>query len=119
MNINKLAKELATLDAAELDELTSLLLNNYNMSATLYHFSIGIMPVSASNDCDLVLLDAGRAKLMVIKTVKESFGLGLKDAKDIVDSAPCYLKQFMPSEEAENIREVLEAIGAKTEINYH
>jgi|JFJP01.1.fsa_nt_gi large subunit ribosomal protein L7/L12 len=116
--INKFAREIAKLDVAELDELTSLLMNKYGMASTLYHYSPGIMFVETSNECDLVLLETGPAKLMVVKVIKEAFGLGLREAKDILDSVPCYLKKSMESEEAEKIQEELEAVGAKTEINY-
>lgn len=114
--INKIAKEIARLNSTEISELSSILLNDHNISATLYRFgAVSIEP----KECDLVLLDAGNLKLQMVKTIKERFGLGLKDAKTIVDSAPCYLKEFMNCDEAEEIKKELEAIGAKIDIRYH
>jgi large subunit ribosomal protein L7/L12 len=116
MEINKIAKEIARLNSTEIDELSSILLNEHNISATLYRFS----PVTSTpKECDLFLRHAGSLKLQMVKTIKETFGLGLKDAKTIVDSAPCYLKEFMDSDEAEEIKEQLEEIGATVEIRYH
>jgi large subunit ribosomal protein L7/L12 len=116
MEINKIAKEIARLSSIEIDELSSVLMNEHNISATLYRFNSATLK---SKECDLVLLDAGSLKLQMVKTIKETFGLGLKDAKTIVDSAPCYLKEFMDSDEAEKIKEEMESIGATIKIRYH
>jgi len=117
MNVNKLAREIAGLNAEDLENLTSLLMNHHGMSATLYHYSTNIF--ESPKTCDLMLLETGSAKLIVIKTIKDAFGMGLREAKDIMDSVPCCLKQSMQSEEAEKLQEELESIGAKTEIIYN
>lgn len=119
MEINKIAREIARMTATELDELTGLLLHEYGMAATLYHYSAGITNVEIPTECSLFLKDAGSLKLHAIKLIKESFDLGLRDAKHIIDSAPCYLKEFMGVDEGERIKEELEAIGATVEIKYH
>lgn len=116
--INKIAREIARLNPIERDELVSVLMNSHNISATLYHFG-AVSTNEIHQECDLRLIRTGERKLQLIKTIKETFGLGLKDAKDIVDSAPCYLKEFMPVAEGEKIRDNLEEIGATIEILYH
>jgi large subunit ribosomal protein L7/L12 len=65
---------------------------------------------------DVVLTEAGANKLNVIKVVRELTGLGLKEAKDLVDGAPKPVKQAVPKEEAENIKKKLEEAGAKVEV---
>ena len=65
---------------------------------------------------DVVLTDAGANKLKVVKAVKEACGLGLKEAKDLVDGAPSTLKEGMAKAEAENLKAAIEAEGAKVEL---
>jgi|SRR5699024_2314781 len=67
-------------------------------------------------DFDVVLEDAGASKIKVIKVVREVTGLGLKDAKDLVDAAPKAIKEGAAKEEAEEIKEKLEEAGAKVEL---
>ena len=67
-------------------------------------------------DFDVVLVDAGANKLKVVKAVKEACGLGLKEAKDLVDGAPSTLKEGMAKAEAENLKAAIEAEGAKVEL---
>ncbi len=66
--------------------------------------------------CDVVLKAAGQAKLQVVKAVKEITGLGLKEAKDIVDGAPKTVKEGVSKEEAESIKAALEEAGAEVEV---
>jgi ribosomal protein L7/L12 len=68
------------------------------------------------SDFDVVLVDAGANKLKVVKAVKEACGLGLKEAKDLVDGAPSTLKEGMAKAEAENLKAAIEAEGAKVEL---
>ncbi|MBQ5606233.1 MAG: 50S ribosomal protein L7/L12, partial [Prevotella sp.] len=65
---------------------------------------------------DVVLVEAGAAKLQVVKAVKEACGLGLKEAKDLVDGAPSTLKEGMSKDEAENLKKAIEEAGAKVEL---
>ena len=65
---------------------------------------------------DVVLKEAGAAKLQVVKAVKEACGLGLKEAKDLVDAAPATVKEGLSKEEAENLKKAIEAAGAVVEL---
>jgi len=65
---------------------------------------------------DVVLKSAGAAKLQVVKAVKEACGLGLKEAKDLVDAAPATVKEGLSKEEAENLKKAIEAAGAEVEL---
>jgi len=65
---------------------------------------------------DVVLADAGAAKLQVVKAVKEACGLGLKEAKDLVDGAPATIKEGLSKDEAENLKKAIEEAGAKVEL---
>ena len=65
---------------------------------------------------DVVLKSAGAAKLQVVKAVKEACGLGLKEAKDLVDGAPATIKEGLSKDEAENLKKTIEAAGAEVEL---
>ena len=65
---------------------------------------------------DVVLVEAGAAKLQVVKAVKEACGLGLKEAKDLVDGVPSTLKEGLSKDEAENLKKAIEEAGAKVEL---
>ena len=65
---------------------------------------------------DVELTSAGSSKIKVVKAVKEATGLGLKDAKELVDSAPKVIKEALPKEEAEKLKETLEEVGATVEL---
>ena len=67
-------------------------------------------------DFDVVLKSAGSAKLQVVKAVKEACGLGLKEAKELVDGAPSTLKEGMPKADAEALKKTLEEAGAEIEL---
>lgn len=119
-DIRHIAKTISALSSTELNELTYVLMEKHDMSATIYRF--GVIPdveTSVDEQCDLVLLDCGQRKLMVVKLLKELLGLGLKDAKHIADDAPCFMKKNMDVEEADKMKKDLESIGATTEIRYH
>ena len=65
---------------------------------------------------DVVLAEVGATKLQVVKAVKEACGLGLKEAKDLVDAAPATVKEGLSKEEAENLKKAIEEAGAKVEL---
>ena len=65
---------------------------------------------------DVILAEVGGAKLQVVKAVKEACGLGLKEAKDLVDAAPAKIKEGLSKEEAENLKKAIEESGAKVEL---
>ena len=85
--------------------------------ATIYRFSPTISIWDEKNDtCNLYLRRTGDRKLLLVKSIKEAFGLGLRDAKFIVDDAPCFIKKNVPREKAEAIRIELMEIGANVVI---
>ena len=69
-----------------------------------------------SQSFDVVLAEVGGAKLQVVKAVKEACGLGLKEAKDLVDGAPSTIKEGVSKDEAENLKKAIEEAGAKVEL---
>ena len=72
--------------------------------------------VEEKNEFDVVLVDVGAKKINVIKEVRSATGLGLKEAKELVESAPKTLKEALPKEEADKLKEALEKAGAKVEL---
>ena len=105
-DIKKLAEELVNLTVKEVNELAGILKDEY-----------GIEPAAAEKTSfDVVLANAGQAKLQVVKAVKDITGLGLKEAKDLVDGAPKTVKEGVSKEEAEQIKSQLEQAGAEVEL---
>ena len=105
-DIKKLAEELVNLTVKEVNELAGILKDEY-----------GIEPAAAEKTSfDVVLANAGQAKLQVVKAVKDITGLGLKEAKDLVDGAPKTVKEGVSKEEAEQIKSQLEEAGAEVEL---
>ena len=76
----------------------------------------GAAAAEEKTEFDVVLADVGASKMQVIKTVKEITGLGLKEAKDLVDNAPKTLKEAASKADAEEIKKKLEEVGAKVEL---
>ena len=116
-SIADLAKELARLSEAEINELGAELMK-HNVSATIYRFGgVPTLNIRAGNEFDVKLVDAPRHSLLrAVKLTKEMLNLGLKDAKTIVDSRPTYLKEFCTWEEAEELLKAFEEIGCEIEI---
>jgi len=118
--IKDIAKQISNLSQTEIDELARILTTTYGMSATVYHYPIGIVSTATGGsdqmEFDIFMRKTGDRKLMVLKTIKELLGIGLKEAKDIVDSAPCVIKEFVTRQEAEEFRIALEDAGATIEI---
>lgn len=113
--IINLAKEISRLNDTEISDLSSVLLSEHDINATIYRF--GTKSYDAKNgEYDVIMLKTGMRKLMVVKTIKELLGLGLKEAKFIADSVPTPVKEFATWSEAEEIRIALEAAGARIEI---
>jgi len=122
MDIKEIAKILVELSQKEIDELTSTILIEYGISADISLQPLGIVPTfeipSNENDgFDVIMWDIGEKRISVMKTVKEFLNVGLRDAKDIIDSAPCSIKEFASLEEAKTLKYELEKVGAKIEIN--
>ncbi len=99
-DVKAIAEELVNLTVKEVSELKTILKDEY-----------GIEPAAAA-----VAVAAGPAKLQVVKAAKEALGLGLKEAKDLVDGAPCNVKEGVDKATAEAVKAALEAAGAEVEI---
>ena len=76
----------------------------------------GAAAAEEKSSFDVVLAEVGATKLQVVKAVKEACGLGLKEAKDLVDGAPSTIKEGVAKDEAENLKKTIEAAGAKVEL---
>ena len=118
--IKNILEEIKTLTILELKDLVSALEEEFGVSAApVAVAAVGGAAAPAAEEkteFDVVLTDAGASKLNVIKVVREVTGLGLKDAKDLVEAAPKALKEGVSKEEADKLKADLEAAGAKVEI---
>ena len=123
-DIKAIAEELVNLTVKEVNELATVLKDEYGIEPAAAAVAVAAGPAAAGaadaaeekTSFDVVLKSAGAAKLQVVKAVKEACGLGLKEAKDLVDGAPSTLKEGMSKDEAENLKKLLEAEGAKIEL---
>ncbi len=124
MSLNKeeVVDYLSKLPVMELAELISTLEEKWGVSAAAPVAVAAAAPGAAAapaeekTEFDIVLASAGSQKINVIKAVRPITGLGLKEAKDLVEGAPKTLKEGVPKEEAEKIKATLEAAGAKVEL---
>ncbi len=118
--ITNILEEIKTLTILELKDLVSALEEEFGVSAApVAVAAVGGAAAPApeeKTEFDVILTDAGASKLNVIKVVREVTGLGLKDAKDLVEAAPKALKEGVSKEDAEKLKADLEAAGAKVEI---
>ncbi|MBR5543547.1 MAG: 50S ribosomal protein L7/L12 [Oscillospiraceae bacterium] len=120
--ITNFIEEVKGLTVLELNELVKALEEEFGVSATAAvavaaPAAGGAAPAAAEKDSfDVVLADVGAGKLNVIKVVREITGLGLKEAKDLVEAAPKAIKEGASKEEAEEIKTKLEEAGAKVEL---
>ena len=123
-DLKDFAEQLVNLSVKDVNELATILKDEYGIEPAAAAVSVA-GPASAGGDADsgsdktefdVILKAAGGAKLKVVKTVKELTGLGLKEAKDIVDSAPKSVKEGVSKEEAEGIQKALEEAGAEVEL---
>lgn len=121
-DIKKLAEELVNLTVKEVTELAAILKDEYGIEPAVAAVAVAAAPAAAEGDApekstyDVVLTSAGQAKVGVIKVVKEITGLGLKEAKDLVDGAPKAIKEGVSKEDAESIKAQLEEAGAEVEL---
>lgn len=115
-----LIKQIETMSVLELHELVKALEEKFGVSAAAVAVagpSAGGAPVAEEKDAfSVVLASAGEQKIAVMKVVKEALGLGLKDAKDLVDAAPSTLKDGMKKTEAEDLKRKIEEAGGKIEL---
>ena len=120
-DVKSLAENLVSLTVKEVQELAEFLKSEYGIEPAAAAVVVsgggagGDAP-AAKTTFDVMLLQAGGAKLGVVKVVKDLTGLGLKEAKDLVDGAPKAVKEGIAKEEAESIKKALEEAGAKVEI---
>tara|TARA_B100000401_G_C52266506_1_gene466906 strand:+ start:129 stop:506 length:378 start_codon:yes stop_codon:yes gene_type:complete len=122
-DLNKIVDELSSLSVIEAAELSKLLEEKWGVSAAAPVAAVAAAPAAGGEaaaeektDFDVVLSEAGSNKIAVIKEVRTITGLGLKEAKDLVEGAPKPLKQGVPKAEAEEMKKTLEAAGAKVEL---
>ena len=115
MTVAEIMEAVKELKVMELSELVKALEEEFGVSATPVAVA-GAAAADAKTDFDVVLVEAGSSKINVIKVVREITGLGLKEAKEKVDSAPQTIKEAAPEAEANEIKEKLEAAGAKVEL---
>lgn len=119
--IVKLIEDVKTLTVLELSELVKALEEEFGVSASapVAVAAAGAAPAAAAEEkteFDVVLAEVGANKMAVIKAVKDACGLGLKEAKDLVDNAPKTVKEAAPKADAEAIKAKLEEAGAKIEL---
>jgi large subunit ribosomal protein L7/L12 len=120
-NLEKLVEELSTLTVLEAAELSKLLEEKWGVSAAAPVAvaaapGAAAAPVEVKDEFTVVLAAAGDKKINVIKAVREITGLGLKEAKDLVEAAPKPVKEAVPKADAEKLKAKLEAEGAKVEL---
>ena len=122
-DLAKLAEELVNLTVKDVQELATILKDEYNIEPAA---AAAVMagPVAGGGEAeeeksefDVILKAAGSSKLAVVKLVKELTGLGLKEAKDMVDGAPTTIKEGVSKDEAEGLKTSLEEAGAEVEVN--
>jgi len=120
-NLEQIIADIKELKLLEVAELVKMMEEEFGVSAAAPVAVAGAAVAGGAAEAektefDVILADAGAAKLKVVKVVKDITGLGLKEAKDIVDGTPKAVKEGCSKEEAEKIKEALEAEGAKVEI---
>ena len=122
-DIKAIAEELVNLTVKEVSELKAVLKDEYGIEPAAAAVAVAGpaaggegAAAEATTSFDVVLKSAGAAKLQVVKAVKESCGLGLKEAKELVDAAPAKLKEGVDKATAEALKAALEGAGAEVEI---
>ena len=122
-DLKVMAEELVNLTVKEVNELATIIKDDHGIEPAAA--AVAVAGPAAGGDegggdekteFDVILKAAGGSKLAVVKLVKELTGLGLKDAKGIVDSAPAPLKEGIPKDEAESLKAQLEEAGAEVEL---
>ena len=121
-DIKAIAEELVNLTVKEVNELATILKDEYGIEPAAAAVAVAAGPAAGGaaaeekTSFDVVLKSAGAAKLQVVNAVKEHCGLGLKEAKDLVDGAPSKVKEGVAKEEAEALKKALEEAGAEVEL---
>ncbi len=120
-DLKEFAEQLVNLTVKEVNELATILKDEYGIEPAAAAVAVagggaGADAAEEKTDFDVILKAPGSAKLAVVKLVKELTGLGLKEAKGIVDSAPTAIKEGVPKDEAEALKAQLEEAGAEVEL---
>jgi len=122
--LSALAEQLVNLTVKEVNDLADILKEEYGIEPAAAAVAVAGPGAGGGaeggaeekTEFDVELKSAGSAKLKVVKEVKSLLGLGLKDAKELVDGAPAVIKEGLPKEEAESIKSALEEVGAEVEL---
>jgi len=121
-DIKAIAEELVNLTVKEVNELATVLKDEYGIEPAAAAVAVAAGPAAGApaaeekTNFDVVLKSAGASKLQVVKLVKELAGLGLKEAKELVDGAPSVVKEGLPKADAEGLKKQLEEAGAEVEL---
>ena len=120
-DIKKLAEELVNLTVKEVNELATILKDEYGIEPAAAAVAVaapaaGAEAVAEQTEFDVILKSAGGSKLAIVKLVKEMTGIGLKEAKDLVDKTPTAIKEKVSKEEATALKAQLEEAGAEVEL---
>ena len=125
-DLKAFAEQLVNLSVKEVNELATILKDEYGIEPAAAAAPVAVAAAGGGDtgadaaaektEFDVILKAAGAQKLKVVKTVKELTGLGLKEAKDLVDAAPKPVKEGLAKEEAEGIKKALEEVGAEVEL---
>jgi large subunit ribosomal protein L7/L12 len=126
-DLKSFAEQLVNLTVKEVNELAQILKDEYGIEPAAAAVAVAAAPAAGGGDdapaaeavqtaFDVILKEAGGAKLAVVKLVKDLTGLGLKEAKDLVDAAPKEVKTGVTKEEAESLKKQLEEAGAVVEV---
>ena len=123
-DLKKFAEELVNLTVKEVNELAKILKEEYGIEPAAAAVAVaapaaggdGAPATAEKTSFDVILKNAGGQKLQIVKLVKDLTGLGLKEAKAVVDAAPGPVKEGVSKEEAENIKKTLEESGAEVEL---
>lgn len=121
-DLKAFAEQLVNLTVKEVNELAEILKNEYGIEPAAAAVAVAAGPAAGApaaeekTNFDVVLKAPGASKLAVVKLVKELTGLGLKEAKELVDNAPSNIKEGLPKDEAEGLKKQLEEAGAEVEL---
>ncbi len=122
-DIKAIAEQLVNLTVKEVSELATILKEEYGIEPAAAAVAVAAGPAAGAADAaeektsfDVILKSAGSAKLQVVKAVKEHCGLGLKEAKDLVDGAPSTLKEGVDKATADALKAAIEEAGAEVEL---
>ena len=122
-DLKAFAEQLVNLTVKEVNELAQILKDEYGIEPAAAAVAVAAGPAAGGaaaaeekTDFDVILKSAGASKLAVVKLVKELTGLGLKEAKDLVDGAPSTVQEALPKGEAEGLKKQLEEAGAEVEL---